>query len=444
MWAPYNVWIIAPIYFGVMFHYARSAKTWRSAFGVAWTMAFLANIFAYGWLAHPFSFIGAPMWQAGLAVGAFSAFLALYVGFAGIAAKRGTFAFAAALALGEWIRGWLFTGFPWNPVAAIWSGIPIVMQSLSLVGTYGLSFLTVYVFAARRDKVYLVVALPVVIFGYFRMGAVEPSGVKVRLVNLASERPLNVDASNFFKQILLSKGDGWEDIDLFVWSESASKFDPTIDPAAATLLAEANNAKSALVLGFNRYEIHEGGYDVYNALGVASRRGMEVVYDKRHLVPFGEYVPLRWLLKFGKFTEGIRDFSAGEGARFIEILGRKVAPLICYEIIFPGLRLPRDVAYILTISNDVWFGANGKAQHFALAKLRAVEEGVPVARVANSGISAVISPYGIASETLAGQGILDVAIPLRLARTLFSYTGNYLVITVLGMALFVLYRKRKK
>jgi apolipoprotein N-acyltransferase len=440
MFPPYNLWLFGFVYFSALYRACLAAKGPRQAFRRAWIYSFATNIGAYVWLVHPFSFIGLG-WLGWIAMPAGAAFLALYGGLAGMAAKRGALAFAAAWALAEWARGWLFSGFPWNPVAAVWSETPAVLQALSLAGTYGLSFLSVFVFVLRRSVVPSLAALGVLAFGLLRMEEAASSGRKVRIANLESETPLNSDPNNIFRLALLSKAEGWEDVDLFVWPESAIAADPTIDTGALSFLAAENNLKSAIAFGFNRHEIHDGQVEIFNSMGVVSRAGIQAVYDKKHLVPFGEFVPWRWFLPIKKFTEGMRDFSPGEGPFAIEINGSRAAALICYEIIFPGLRLGSGEEYIITISNDVWFGESGKAQHYALAKMRAAEEGVPVVRAANSGFSAVIDPYGREAKALRGQGVLDADMPRRIGRTPFSRTGN---LPIAMLLILIVAARRKK
>jgi apolipoprotein N-acyltransferase len=177
--------------------------------------------------------------------------------------------------------------------------------------------------------------------------------------------------------------------------------------------------------------------DIWNALHAMDGSGEIVAtYDKVHLVPFGEYTPLRALLGLAKLTAGSRDFSAGPGLKTVTLPGVPTfSPLICYEIIFPGAVKPASgegpaPRWLLNLTNDAWFGeSSGPYQHFAAARIRAVEEGLPVVRAANNGISAVIDSYGrvIDRINLNDRGIVDVNLPEAAKElTLYSYAGNLL------------------
>ena len=165
-------------------------------------------------------------------------------------------------------------------------------------------------------------------------------------------------------------------------------------------------------------------------------------YDKFHLVPFGEYVPLRRVLTFAKLTYGIVDFSAGPGPRTLRLPGLPpVGPLICYEAIFPGAVLDRSdrPAWLLNITNDAWFGTSaGPYQHLAIARTRAVEEGMALVRAANTGISAVIDPYGrvMARLGIGERGVIDSALPAPIeGGTLFGRFGDWLTAFAISAAL---------
>jgi apolipoprotein N-acyltransferase len=180
---------------------------------------------------------------------------------------------------------------------------------------------------------------------------------------------------------------------------------------------------------------------IWNSLDAVDDAGKIVAnYDKSHLVPFGEYVPLRAILPIGKIVGGAVDFSAGHGPRTIELPGLPPAsPLICYEAIFPGAVV--DAAHrpdwLLNVTNDGWYGiSSGPYQHFAAARMRAVEEGLPLVRAANTGISGIVDPYGRITESLelGARGVVDGALPKPLPPTLFARLGNGIALGL--MALF--------
>jgi apolipoprotein N-acyltransferase len=178
-----------------------------------------------------------------------------------------------------------------------------------------------------------------------------------------------------------------------------------------------------------------GELKVYNSMyAITSRGDVAAEFDKAHLVPFGEFMPMRWLIPFEKITGGMGDFMAGEGRATLDLRGLPpFSPLICYEIIFPGnVTSPSSwrerPQWLLNLTNDAWFGkSTGPYQHFAAARLRAVEEGLPVVRVANSGITAVIDGAGrtVASLGIGERGVLDARLPRPAAYfTPFGVLGN--------------------
>jgi apolipoprotein N-acyltransferase len=179
--------------------------------------------------------------------------------------------------------------------------------------------------------------------------------------------------------------------------------------------------------------------EIWNSIEALNERGEIVAqYDKAHLVPFGEYVPFRNLLPLGKITAGTMDLSAGSGPRTIALPGLPpFAPLVCYEAIFPGAIVEEGdrPAWMLNVTNDAWYGrSSGPYQHFAIARTRSVEEGLPLVRVANNGISAVIDPLGrvLARTDLDAIGYVDTALPYSTGPTLFARAGAW---TLAGLLL---------
>jgi apolipoprotein N-acyltransferase len=370
--------------------------------------------------------------------------------------------FGATWTVVEWLRGWVLTGFPWNPIATVWSetltplGIPI-LQSTSLIGTYGLSFLTVLAAAApavlahrpRLARAWITAAAPIAILAFLAAGgAVRLAltdtqfipGIKFRLVQAAipqtdKSRP-SLWETHLRDHIQLSTENRPADVTHVIWGEAAVNFFLNIDEQHRLLAASAAPSGGMLITGADRGARDETGQlKVYNSLyAITSRGDIAAEYDKAHLVPFGEYLPLRWMIPFEKLTGGMGDFIAGPGLTTLDLRGLPpFSPQICYEVIFSGAVTSRSSRHdrpqwILNLTNDAWFGLSmGPYQHFAAARLRAVEEGIPLVRVANTGISAVVDGTGqsITEIGLGERGAVDVPLPRPAASfTPFGLLGN--------------------
>ena len=232
-----------------------------------------------------------------------------------------------------------------------------------------------------------------------------------------------------------------------IWSETAEPFPLERFPDARAAVAAAAPEGGLLITGVLRTDPPDGEWkEIWNSMAVLDRSGHLVgSYDKFHLVPFGEYVPLHRFLPFiSKFTPGIADLSAGPGPRTLRLPGLPpVGPLICYEAIFPGQVVDRSdrPQWLLNITNDGWYGISaGPYQHFVSARLRAVEEGLPVVRAANTGISGVVDPYGrVLEQTQLGEEkVLDVELPKPLQElTLYARWGDATTAVLLAIAAFV-------
>ena len=219
--------------------------------------------------------------------------------------------------------------------------------------------------------------------------------------------------------------------DLIVWPETAVPFLLPNDTLARTRVTVAVPADGRLITGSVRSTYQNNERQLRNALVVLDDSAdVAQVYDKSHLVPFGEYVPLRGVLPIDRVVPGQSDFVAGSGRRLLAIDGLPwVSPLICYEAIFSGRVTPpgERPGWMLNLTNDAWFGTfAGPQQHFAIASARAVEEGLPMVRVANTGISAVVDPYGrvVARLGIGERGILDSGLPMALPETIFARWGE--------------------
>jgi apolipoprotein N-acyltransferase len=443
-----------------------------AAFGAGWWMGFGYFLAGLWWVGSALLVDADKFaWALPLAVVALPAALAVFPA-AGFALARRLwspgplriFALAFGLGMAEWARGLLFTGFPWNDLGMALGVNLALAQTASLVGLHGLTFLTIAIFAApatlwrvSESRLNLtptiVAALALVLmaaFGGLRLmsppSATMP-GVKLRLIqpNIAQD-----DASfgPEKKQAILRRyfdlseratspdRSGVRDVTHLIWPESAFPFILSRDPQALSEIVDFLGSGATLITGAARRE--DGSPPRYfNSIEIVGRGGLSAQrYDKQHLVPFGEYMPFASLLERAHITQLVDipgGFEPGSGPRILHVPGLPDAmPLVCYEAIFPiefgGLMSGADrPTWLLNVTDDAWFGLTpGPYQHFAQARLRAIELGVPLVRDANSGISAVLDGFGreIAVAPLGAEGVLDTELPEALAPTLQSHLGS--------------------
>ena len=408
--------------------------------GVYWiSYALLVDPIRFGWMV-PFAVLG------------LGALLGIFIGAATFTACRlaspgvpRVLMLGVSWVLFEWVRSWIFTGFPWNLIGSVWMPVLPVVQFAAVAGTYGLGLLTVVVAAMpailvhpfRRNRLamlgcLLVLAL-VALWGGARLAdgtTASVPDVRLRLVQGNIEQTLKWDPAkrlaHFQRHLDLSASPGWDKVTHIIWSETAAPSFLEREETARRLMAGVTPPGGLLITGAVRGTAPGvQPFRIWNSLLALDGRGDIVgTFDKAHLVPFGEYMPLHGLLPLSKITAGSVDFSAGPGPQTLSLPGLPpVGPLICYEVIFPGEVVDRAhrPAWLLNLTNDGWYGISaGPYQHFAAARLRAVEEGLPLVRAANTGISAVIDPFGrvLAELPLGSEGVVDAALPSALPASL--------------------------
>ena len=364
---------------------------------------------------------------------------------------------AIAWAALEWVRGTILSGFPWNLIANVWTAFPAAAQSAAWWGSFGLGLVTVLLAslpalflrrrsAGRGDYAWYGAvggACIVVLLAGFAILPGPSSTVpkiKLRIVQGAVAQKLKW-ARGAREQIMarygkLTAAKGFRSITHVIWPETAipyrlqTQYDVVLPDAAAIALIQASIPKDgALITGANR----DVGKDTWNSVHVLTGQGRIVsTYDKHHLVPFGEYVPARSFLSrigIAKIAHGRGDYSFGRGPHNISIPGAPAAsPLICYEAIFPAEAVGKNrPGWLLNVTNDAWFGNSaGPYQHFSSARLRAIEQGLPLVRAANTGISAVVDPYGRVTGylPLGARGVLDAALPKARSPTPYARFGD--------------------
>ncbi len=417
--------------------------------GLYWIAAALFVDIASFWWLVPFAAIALP---AGLALFTAAAILVTHElsrRFA-LTGSAPILVLAASWALAEWLRGHILTGFPWNLLGYAWAGaFPgglAMLQSTAVIGIYGLSLLTVVAAALparlgdldrRRHwaagAALLLVALPLAAGALRLTDAPRETvpGVLLRLVQPSIAQTMRIEPStlreNFQRLLALTASPGAAPVTDVVWPEAAAP--PLLERADREGVRRAIAAvlpKGGLLLTGSERAVPLSGpvVEVWNSLDVIDDRGAIIAtYDKGHLVPFGEYVPLRGILPMDKITPGTMDFSAGPGPRTLSLPHLPpVSPLICYEAIFPGAAIDpaHRPGWLLNITNDAWYGTtSGPFQHLSIARVRAVEEGLPLVRSANNGVSAVFDAYGrvVGRLDLNVVGVLDAPLPVALPPT---------------------------
>ena len=430
-------------------------------------------------------------WLVPIAAAGLPAAFALYVGAAMLATNLavrnlrlpGTariFAFAVAWTIAEWARGHAFTGLPWNLIGYAWSGgFPgaiLMLQSVAAIGIYGLSFLTVLaaslpallgttllnplspgrclapaiaagllIFVPSLLGALRLATIPTVETGYF-LRVVQPSIPQtMKWEPAAAQR-------NFRLLLDLSSATEKRKIAAVVWPEAATPFLLGRDAYHRREIAAVASGRGYVITGAVRTNPPPSPVkQVWNSIEAVDGDGEIVArYDKAHLVPFGEYMPLREVLPLQKITPGSLDYTAGPGPKTIDLPGLPpFAPLICYEVIFPGAIVDeRDrPAWILNVTNDAWYGrTSGPYQHFAIARTRAVEEGLPLVRVANNGVSGIVDEVGrvVARIDLNTVGYADLPLPADTSpATLYARGGDWILLALLCLGLLpVAFRMR--
>ena len=384
-----------------------------------------------------------------------------------------------AWAISEWLRGTMFTGFPWNPAAAALVPTPLITIT-PLIGTYGLSALVVLLGGAIWLEYYrkwlpLVVILAVTALLWLLPSSPVPddpltiSNLRVVQPNIGQEdkwRP-GFDEQAARRLAALSGPPSGEPR-LLLWPEAAVT-EPLEDQRRASRQRRApqfQRAQISSLLGPND-RLLTGGLAVFSQDGSAVTGAANSIfafagrrrvgrYDKAHLVPYGEYLPMRPLLSaagLSRLAPGDFDFTAGPGPRTIDLGGQwgKVGFQLCYEIIFSGHVVDEHnrPGFIFNPSNDAWFGRWGPPQHLAQARLRAAEEGIPVIRATPTGISAVIDARGEVVNQLPWRtaGVIDAVLPPAAnSATMFARFGNIIPLLLGFLLIFggiVLGRRRR-
>jgi apolipoprotein N-acyltransferase len=517
---PTNIWPVPFVTFPVLVWLVDGAAGTRfggvlAAASAGWWFGFGYFLAGLYWLGHAFLVDAKTFgWLLPFAVTALPAAMAIYTAL-GLALARAIWtrgatrilALAVALTLAEWLRGHLFSGFPWNTygyalISPLW-----LAQGAALIGIWGLTFLAVAIYAspaaladARTDTtrpwvapaLSAVVIAALAIYGAARLAGTSTSyveGVHLRIMqpNLQQDDKFNYARKQQVMDRYLALSDrkdgpqstGLRGVTHLIWPESAFPFFLTREPDVLAQISALLPKGTVLITGAIRAPDSQGVVNrAYNSIYVIGDDGSILsVYDKVHLVPFGEYLPFQDLLErlgLEQLTKVRGGFIPGERRQNQPAPGApNFLPLVCYEIIFASDAVPHSEqpnwlyrhlghyfdwpfvagngarpGWLLNLTNDGWFGASaGPYQHFQQARVRAIEEGLPLVRAANTGISAVVDPLGrvVASLPLGVEGILDAPLPQPLAPTPYARLSDAPAgLMVLGSLAWVMLSRRRR
>jgi apolipoprotein N-acyltransferase len=446
--------------------------------GLYWVgYAFLVDAKTFGWLL-PVAVAGLPAYLA--------VFTAVGLGFARIIWVRGperTLSLAVALTAAEWLRGHVLSGFPWNTFGYAITQPLALAQGAALLGVWGLTFLAVAIFASpavladeradtprpwRAPILGALVLASIAGYGAMRLWTNPTafvSGVKLRIMqpNLQQDEKFNyaAKASVMRRYLRLSdratdpQSNGVGDVTHLIWPESAFPFFLTREPDALGQIADLLPPGTVLITGAIRAAQPEPNGRIeraYNSAYVLDHDGSILgIYDKVHLVPFGEYLPLQGLLeRFGlvQLTKVHGGFLAGDRRHAMDVpRAPKMLPLICYEVVFPDDAVPAGErpGWLINLTNDGWFGiSSGPYQHFQQARVQAIAQGLPLVRAANTGISAVVDPVGrvVKALPLGAEGVLDSGLPRAIDPTPYVRYGDIPLLVFFAASLAIIGRRR--
>lgn len=475
---PANLWPVAFLTLPPLVWLLESATRRRDAFATGWWFAFGYLTTGLYWISNALLVFSADLWwMVPFALVGLPAMLAIYYGLALLAVHclTGTdgdkrlarvLAIAAAFSAADMLRGVLFTGFPWNTFGALWSGVESLSQGVSVIGIYGVGVLVLIAGALpalilsprlARSACLAAIAIPLLSLagGMARLASapdlaqqqadITRPGLRMVQANIPQREKWSrsLKTRNFERNLNGSQQDRPDWITAVIWPETAAAFPiERAEEEAYRLSAAAYAAPPGgyLLTGTIRWFPEQGR--VHNGMVALNPQGTVLAhYDKAHLVPFGEYVPFSRYLPIDKITAGATDFTPGPGPQTLFLPGLPpVSVLICYEVIFPGAVTDPDdrPGWLLNITNDAWYGRTaGPYQHYQHARMRAIEEGLPLVRPANTGISIAFDGYGreLGRIALEQEGHLDFRLPEGLAPTVFSRLGNAAAVLMTALLL---------
>lgn len=422
-----------------------------------------------------------PDWGGPIMVALLAVYLSIFPALAGLGTKllkdklgnrdnvlHDVINFSVLWVMTEWLRGVLFTGFPWNLTGYLWGFSDTMLQTASIWGVYGLGLFTIlfcfvpFLMMSQKNRWGSLAFSILLIGGMFYYGDqrlsnetefVEDVNLRVVQANIKQQDkwPYENWAKNLITHMDLSEGEERKSTgkDVIIWPETAVIYSLTEEPMRRDLIANVLDEGDYVLTGFPRRQRDPDGTKIFNSLLAIDNDGdIGGFYDKSHLVPFGEYIPgfieaIMIPLGLDKLFTGGQGFSSGDGIWTLDLEGLPpVGILICYEVIFPGQVIEEGNRpdWLLNITNDAWYGeSSGPYQHLLQTRVRAIEEGLPLVRSASTGVSAVIDPYGriVDQVSLNKRGVINRSLPRKVSDgTLYSMLKQW-TFTCISVILFI-------
>ncbi len=478
--APFNIWVVLFLTFTSLYLILKQCKAPIHAGLTGWSFGFGYFCFGLYWIGNALLVEGNNfIWAWPLAVAGLPALLSFFPAICLFFWKKlykqelelSTFVgFVCAFALSEYLRSMLFTGFPWNLFGYTWGNTPVMAQLVSISDIYMLTFLTILwassfalfftskINSYKKISFFLLIATTILTCALYGKNRIESYSLKtlpdkkIILIqpNIKQEekwKPENL-TPNFLQLInmtenQLQSADIKNDTEMFIiWPETALPLffseDIGVKNRIRQTLEIGPKNKTFLITGALTKGKNDGEF--HNSLLVYNQKGeITNMYHKSHLVPFGEYMPLENVIDIAPIV-GFKGFQSGGGPKTLEITDTfKISPLICYEIIFPNNVINRNETtpdVIINITNDGWYGhSTGPYQHLMQSRFRAIEEAIPVIRVANTGISAVITPLGevVRAIELETEETISATIPAKKKTNIIHKNSGILLILIIGI-----------
>ena len=465
VYAPYFIillWFALPILLFAL----RSAKNYRAAFSLGYLFGFGHFLTSLYWIANALLVFKTKfLWFVPFAIAGLPLILGCFIGLTCLVtyffreSRFFVLIFSTLWIIFEYIRSFIFTGFPWNLAGYSLFFSDILIQPIFLISIYGLSFIVIYLFSGF---VYIILndfstfrlnfamssflIILCLIYGKYRLDA-NPTqflDTKIRVIQTSIQQSTKWDQDQFWKNldrhIVLSNYDNGFKPDIILWSESAIaapiNYKEIRDYIAGQIIFPNTDILTGAIYQAEECKEKDIHCPLFVSFSAIDPKGdIVLLYHKIHLVPFGEYVPFKNILPIKKVTAGFTDFTAGNTNKILKLNNLNVRPLICYEAIFPDEidANARNTDLLINITNDAWYGNSmGPYQHFQIARGRSVEAGLPMIRAASNGISAIIDPMGriIKYAGINDVKILDSYIPDKYTNTSIPNIYKYLLLVL--------------